>query len=140
MSRLTRGNHFLGGFASDNYLEDYNMDKDIHKNPVTNISENKDRYKIELGIPGFRKEELKLTVKDNNLVVTGIRKKGRDEKKVEDEYWQQEFNYSTFERSFHLPDNINTDEIAAKCEYGILEILLPKNEKSLHSPSVIQIR
>ena len=48
MSRLERGNHFLGGFGSENYLEDFNLSKSISKNPVTNISENNVQFKTRI--------------------------------------------------------------------------------------------
>ena len=140
MSRINRGNNFLGGFASTNYLEDYHMGKKYEKTPVANIAENDKFYLIELGIPGYKKSELNLTVNESNLVVSGVSKIESGEDSSNNMYTTREFDYSTFQRKFELPDDIRSEEISASYDEGMLKITLPKSPAGNSKNKIINIQ
>lgn len=81
---------------------------------------------VSLDVPGFRKEDIELEVKDRHLHVTGTRTfKARDEK---DKVLRQERRFGKFHRAFSLPEGIDEQNITAKFTDGVLEITIPKTE------------
>jgi HSP20 family protein len=76
-----------------------------------------DSYELVLHIPGFKKDEISIEVKNNRLTVEG--------KNDEDSYYKK-----SFVKSFMIPDEIDTDSIKAKQEDGVLKIVLPESKKS----------
>lgn len=96
--------------------------------PPCEIVDQEKAYAISLDIPGFRKDQIEIEVKDRRLHVSGQ----RDEvKRAETEtVLRQERRFGKFNRIFTLPDNIQEEGILAKFENGVLNITLPKTEKS----------
>lgn len=89
-----------------------------------NVSESKDSYKLVLQVPGFAKEDLKLHVEQGLLTVTGEKK---DEAPDGGTRWtRQEFEQTSFKRSFRLPDTVQADGISAEQVNGILSVTIPK--------------
>lgn len=104
--------------------------------PQINLTENKEGYNITLAVPGFKKEDIKLEVNDNNLVITGEYKY---EKNEDEKHHRTEIKYGKFERAFRLPENINIDKIDAKHEDGLLKVTL-KKEEQLERKKIIKIK
>jgi HSP20 family protein len=98
--------------------------QDATYTPSCEILDEEKRYSVSLDIPGLKKEDINLEVKDNQLIVTGERKKG------EQQIVRSEKVYGKFTRIFTLPQDVNADGILAKFEYGVLEISLPKEDKA----------
>ncbi|NJN27723.1 MAG: Hsp20/alpha crystallin family protein [Cyclobacteriaceae bacterium] len=71
MARIERGNHFLSGFANENFIEEFYMDRGKGLSPGTFFSEDEDRYKLEIGIPNFGKEDISLQLVGNELLIKG---------------------------------------------------------------------
>ncbi len=94
--------------------------------PACEILDEEKSYTIGLDIPGLKKEEIEIEVKDNHLHVTGERKAPQ----VQETMLRSERKYGKFSRVFSLPQNVNAESIQAKFENGVLEITLPKEEKS----------
>ncbi len=97
--------------------------------PTVNTREDEKDYKIEVDLPGIKKEDIKVNIDPDNhtLTISGERK-FKDEVKKED-YYKIESSYGKFMRTFSLPENVNTDNIDAKTEDGVLHITIPKIEK-----------
>jgi HSP20 family protein len=94
--------------------------------PAANIKEDEKEFLIELSVPGYSKKEIHLEVDNNLLQITGKRE---DETMDETEnYTRREFSSGSFSRSFQLPESIKEDEITAKCNDGVLSVVLPKKE------------
>lgn len=102
--------------------------------PAVNISEEKDAFKIALAAPGMKKEDFRIDVSEGLLAISSEKDSQQEEKK--DNYRKLEYNYSSFTRSFELPESVIASKIEAKYSDGILEITLPKKEESKASPSV----
>lgn len=99
-----------------------------HFAPVCEIVDEEKFYSVSLDIPGLKEEDLNIEVKDNHLHISGERKtEDLTEKK---NILRSERRYGKFERVFSLPQNVNTDQIEARFENGVLSITLPKEEKS----------
>jgi HSP20 family protein len=96
--------------------------------PACEITETEKQYLVSMDIPGINKEDIGLEVKENQLYVTGKRK--WESKSEKDNVLRSERRYGKFSRVFTLPQNVNADMIEARFENGVLEILLPKEEKA----------
>lgn len=92
--------------------------------PAVNVTESTESYILEFGVPGMSKEDFKLTLENGRLMVTGEKEVSTHEEK--DEFKRREFNFTSFTRSFWLPENVRANEIRANYGNGILRITLPK--------------
>ena len=103
-----------------------NWNDTTYSTPRMNIMETKDNYKLELCIPGLTKEDVKLSIDvEGNLVVEMV-KETKNEKKEEMRYLRHEFSVEHFRQTVMLPEDIHTENISAKVENGILDIVIPK--------------
>jgi HSP20 family protein len=103
--------------------------------PAYNICESTDYYKIELAVPGLKREDFFVNINEHgHLSVSALHK---DQKRLENEkYHKHTFNYDCFSRQFLLPENIDTDFIKAEYRAGILSLWFIKTEKKYtKSPS-----
>lgn len=96
--------------------------------PACEIVEEDKFYGISLDIPGLTREDIDIEVKDDHLYITGERKDQNTEKKGN--VLRTEKRYGKFSRVFSLPQNINADGIEARFENGVLDITLPKEERT----------
>ncbi len=95
--------------------------------PAVNIKENEKSFFLELAVPGMEKKDLKIDINEDVLTISSESKNETEEEK--DGYKRKEFSYSSFCRSFYIPENINRDKIGANYKDGILNIELPKLEE-----------
>ncbi len=106
-----------------------NWNDTTYSTPRMNIMETKDNYKLELCIPGLTKEDVKLNIDaEGNLVVEMV-KENKSEKKENNEemrYLRHEFSVEHFRQTVMLPEDIHKEQISAKVENGILDIVIPK--------------
>jgi len=102
--------------------------------PAVNISEEKNAFKIAMAVPGMKKEDFRIDVSEGLLTVSSQQESKHEEEK--DNYRKQEYNYSSFTRSFEIPESVIASKIEAKYTDGVLEIALPKKEETKTSPTV----
>jgi len=100
--------------------------KMVDKSPNVNIHENETAYIIELAAPGLKKEDFQINLKKDTLSVWAEVKK--DETQVAKDFTRKEFDYSSFARSFNLPDTADGDKITAEYKDGILNINISKKD------------
>ncbi|HTS43622.1 MAG TPA: Hsp20/alpha crystallin family protein [Puia sp.] len=96
--------------------------------PATNITETKDEYKVSVAAPGLKKSDFKIDVEGNMLTISSEREDTKEEKDAR--YTRKEYSYSSFNRSFTLPEEVNQDKIEASYEDGVLRLTLPKKEEA----------
>lgn len=96
--------------------------------PHVNISESDDNFTLELAAPGLKKGDFKIKVENDMLTISSESKEESVEKK--DKYTRKEFSYSSFMRSFTLPEIVQEEGIAASYEDGIMKVVLPKKEEA----------
>lgn len=93
--------------------------------PAVNVAENEHSYVLNLAAPGLRKKDFNLSISNNVLTVSGKKENNLEEDQMD--YSRVEYNYSSFTRSFTLPDGIIEDKIEANYDGGVLSIILPKD-------------
>ena len=99
-----------------------------HWHPAVDLLESKDAYLIRAELPGMQRDEIKVEVKDGNLVLSGATKSEKPAEGVE--YRHVERIAAKFSRSFALPETARPDAIEASYKDGILEIRVPKAEEA----------
>ncbi len=106
--------------------------------PSANTREDKNAYYIEADLPGVKKEDIHVDIKDNVLTISGERKTKSevDEK----DYHKIESFYGKFQRSFTLPEDADVDNIDASSKNGMLEIKIPKSNKSQKETKKIEVK
>ncbi len=102
--------------------------------PAVNIKETDTVFGIELAAPGKKKEDFNVEIDHNVLTISSEERSESNEKDGEGKYTRKEFNYSSFRRSFTLPETVNLDSINASYEDGVLHVTLPKKEEALPKP------
>jgi HSP20 family protein len=95
--------------------------------PAVNITELKDEYMVSLAAPGLKKDDFKIDVEGNMLIISCEKEEKKEEKEAK--FTRKEYNFTSFERSFTLPDEVNKEKIEARYEDGILKLALPKKEE-----------
>ena len=104
-----------------------NWNDTTYSTPRMNIMETKDNYKLELCIPGLTKDDVKLSIDTEGNLVVEMTKETKNEKKNEDmRYLRHEFSVEHFRQTVMLPEDIHKEQISAKVENGILDIVIPK--------------
>lgn len=96
--------------------------------PAVNITENKDNFQVSLAAPGLRKEDFHIDL-DGNMLTISCEKEEEKEEKVE-KMTRKEYSFTSFSRSFTLPEELMMEKIEATYVDGILNIVLPKKEEA----------
>lgn len=104
--------------------------------PAVNITEQKNDYLVSLAAPGLKKDDFKIDVDGSMLTISSEKEETKEEK--DKRFTRKEYNYSSFSRSFTLPEEINKEKIEAKYEDGVLKISLPRKEEA-KKPAAKQI-
>ena len=99
--------------------------------PSVNSIENNDSFEIDLAVPGMKKEEFSIELNDKVLVISSESSNNIENDKMR----LNEFNFSSFQRSFRVPDSVDHDKIKANYKNGILKIKLPKRKESISKPN-----
>ena len=119
MEHIKTKKQFLGGFGSENMVEEFFLTKHAKLRPGTIISENEDVYKIELGIPFLGEKDIEVELLDDTLIVSGEGKM----KEQNDTYKER-----IYKGVFHITDDVIKDRIEAKFNDGLLTIRFPKKK------------
>lgn len=142
MSNLTKSQgsltrpFFRDFFDADNFFNT-NWLAERSGYPAVNVAEKDNEYCIDLAVPGYKKEDFKIKVNNDMLTISAEAKtESKEEKK---EYTRKEYSYSSFSRSFQLPDNVKDDQISAKYEDGMLKLSLPKTAANVTASKEIRI-
>ena len=104
--------------------------------PLVDITEDEKEFLVKTDLPEVKKEDVKVTVEDGVLTITGERKFEKEEKNKK--YHRVERSYGNFVRSFTLPDGADGSKVAADFKDGVLKVHLPKSEKT--KPKAIEIK
>ncbi|MDX4026863.1 Hsp20/alpha crystallin family protein [Aliarcobacter skirrowii] len=102
--------------------------------PVVNTREGEFAYHVDVDLPGVKKEDIKVDINKNILTISGERKT-KDEIK-QDDYYKVETYFGKFSRSFTLPENADVENIEAKSDNGVLEVVIPKLKDDITKKSI----
>lgn len=103
-----------------------NGDNIFHRNlsiPAVNITEDKDHYELSLAVPGMKKDDFHIDVQGDLLTISSEKEESKTEK--EKKFTRKEYSYSSFRRSFSLPEEVNKEKIEARYDNGVLILSLP---------------
>jgi HSP20 family protein len=102
--------------------------------PVVDITEDEQEYLIKADLPEVEREEVKVTVENGVLVLSGQRRLEKENKR----YHRIERSYGSFARSFSLPDDADSDKVNAEFKEGVLKLHIPKSESA--RPKQIEVK
>ena len=96
--------------------------------PAVNVIEDTDEYKLFFAVPGMKKNDFKIDIDGNMIKVSAEVEEKKEERK--EEFTREEYNFSSFTRTFTLPEEVNREKIEAMYTDGILKLVLPKKEEA----------
>ena len=130
MRPMIRRNAWLPTVFNDFFDNDF-MPRANATAPAINVIETADDYTVELAAPGLKKEDFNVNInEDGNLVVKMEKKQEQTQDDKRAHYLRREFNYTKFEQTLLLPDDVEKAKIAARVEHGVLTVTLPKTEQA----------
>lgn len=129
MRKRTQWPDFTNDFVIDNFFPEIKKHNYFTQIPAVNIMEDDDQFRIELAAPGLEKKDLHLHLKEDLLTISSEKKEEKAEE-TEDNFKRKEFSYTSFCRSFSLPDLVDKEKIKAFHKNGVLTIHIPKNAES----------
>ncbi len=109
-------------------FDDFFTDSFFHspnKIMKADIEEKENQYRITIDLPGFSKEEIKISLEKGYLMIIASKKEQKEEKE-KNHYVKQERYYGECSRSFFIGENVKEEEIKASLEQGLLQITIPK--------------
>ena len=113
-------------------------DRMVARVPAVNISESENNYHVELAAPGLKKEDFKLNLERNQLTISV--EQSADHQDNQKNYSKREYSYSSFVRSFTLPESADDSQINASYTDGILRIDIAKREEAKMVRRQIEIK
>ncbi len=126
-------NEMMNSFLTNDYHENYLQNC---RKPAINIFESENDFKIEMMLPGFTREDLKINFHNEMLTIKVDNKETESRNNEEYKYVRREFDVFNFEKQFKVPQSVKAEGIDAKFENGILNIVLPKKEEALEKAPV----
>jgi len=142
MMPVRRNQNWLPGIFND-FFDNNWMAKANATAPAINVVESEKSYKVELAVPGMKKEDFTIQInEDNELVISMEKKEEKKEENAQSRYLRREFSYSKFQQTLILPENVDKEKIDAKVEDGVLTVDLPKRlpEETKKATKVIEIK
>lgn len=98
--------------------------------PAVNVRETNQAYELDVAAPGMSKQDFKIELDNNILIISAEKQDKKEEKDKEGNYSRREFSYQSFMRTFSLPERlVKGDAIAANYKDGILHVSIPKTEE-----------
>jgi HSP20 family protein len=113
-------------------------DRMVARVPAVNISETADHYQVELAAPGLRKQDFKISL-DRNMLNIAVENQTENSEEAK-RYSKREFSYTSFVRSFTLPDHADHNRIEAHYEDGILLVDIAKKEEAKMASRQIELK
>lgn len=106
--------------------------------PAIDITETDKAYEITAELPGSDEKNVEVKVANGVLTIKGEKQEEKEEKKKD--YYLRERNYGSFERSFQVPDGVDTDKIEANFKKGVLTVTLPKKPEVQAAAKKIDVK
>ena len=132
-------NSFVNRFFNEAYGHNAASNNTGNRNfaPSVDIAETDAAFEVQATVPGLSREDIKIDLEDGKLTISGARTLNKDDEGRN--YRRVESAYGNFSRSFYLPENVDSDNIGAKYENGILLVTIPKKEvKPLKTTIAVQ--
>ena len=121
-----------------------NIDKQLYGKHAqnlmkTDVHENEEDYEMDMDLPGFKKDQIKINLEDGYLTISAAKEHDSEQKKHGKVIRQERYS-GAMQRSFYVGDGVKTEDVKAKFEDGVLKLNIPKRElKQLPSNTTIAI-
>jgi HSP20 family protein len=132
LATFKKQNPFFPAFTDSFFRENFLNDSDWATNPAVNIVEDKEGFRIEVAAPGLNKDDFKIDIEKRLLTISSEKESSSESK--DETYHRKEFSYSSFRRTFSLPEYADTDNIKAAYANGVLNVTVPKREEAKEKP------
>ncbi len=131
-------NPFVNSVFDNLFNDSFISDRLVTRIPAVNITETTEAFAIELAAPGLQKSDFKINV-DKNIISISVDKV---EESVSDDklYSKKEYSYSSFSRSFTLPETVNYSDIDAVYVDGVLQVKIGKKEEAIVAKRLIEVK
>ncbi|MCP5467919.1 MAG: Hsp20/alpha crystallin family protein [Deltaproteobacteria bacterium] len=106
--------------------------------PSIDVAESPETLSISVELPGMKKDDVKITVREGILTISGEKKFKEEEKK--ENYYRIERSYGSFVRSFNLPNTVDSEAIRAQFENGVLELAIPKKPEAKERTIDVEVK
>jgi HSP20 family protein len=106
--------------------------------PAVDIVEQDNAYEIAAELPGMDEKNVEVKLANGGLIIKGRKEEEQEEKKKD--YYVHERHFGAFERSFRLPDNVDTTKIDASFKKGVLRVTLPKKKEAQKPERKIEVK
>ncbi len=106
--------------------------------PAMDVQDLEKSYELSFSLPGFEKDDITISVKNNTLTLNATKEEVKEDEGVK--YLAREIALGSYERNIDLPENVNTDKIAAEYKSGILALSIPKTKEVLPKEIPIKIK
>ena len=125
----------------DGFFNDPFFERDERKLMKTDIKEKKDKYIIDMDLPGYEKENIKISIEEGYLTINATMNSENEENDDEGNFIRQERYTGECSRSFYIGDNITENDIKESFKNGILKLEVPKMDakKEIPAKKYIQI-
>ena len=131
--KYNNNNNVYPSLFNDFFSDDFGLNF-LNKNnsvPSVNSIENNESFEIDLAVPGMKKDDFKIELNDKVLIISSENTNSLNNENIR----LNEFNYSSFQRSFRVPESVAFDKIKANYKNGILKVKLPKKKDSITKPN-----
>ena len=98
--------------------------------PSVNLKETDTKLEVELAAPGMKRDDFKVEIDNNILLISSEKEEETEEVRKKDNYVRKEFNYQSFCRTFSLPETVDENKIEASYKDGILHVAIAKKESA----------
>lgn len=131
-------NPFVNNVFDNLFNDSFVSDRLVTRVPAVNITETETAYHVELAAPGLSKSDFQINVDKNVMSISA----DKQEEKTENDkvYSKKEYSYTSFSRSFTLPDVVDYSNIEASYEDGILKVVIGKKEEAIVAKRLIEVK
>ncbi len=130
-------NPWVSDVFENMFNDSFISDRLVSRVPAVNIAETDEDYHIELAAPGLKKDDFKINLERNVLSISAEQKE--EQKEEGKNYSRREYSYTSFVRSFNLPDTVDQSNIEASYDNGILKVNVAKREEAKYQSRQIEI-
>lgn len=131
-------NPFVNSVFDNLFNDSFITDRLVTRVPAVNITETPEAFNIELAAPGLQKSDFKINV-DKNIISISVDKK--EEIEVNEKlYSKKEYSFTSFSRSFTLPDAVDYNNIGASYTDGVLDVTIGKKEEAIIAKRLIDVK
>jgi len=144
MSLVKKQNERFPAFRSllSDFFESENLSmQDLFQKdwmPAVNVSETDKEYEIEMAVPGMKKDDFQVNIKDGVLIISSEKREEKEDKNKN--YTRREFSFRSFSRSFTLPENAKDDDVKATYEDGVLKLAIAKKKIPVSNVKQIAVK